>query len=75
MFHVSVYLCVFSLDTVCGPPVDVVFVLDSSSSVGAQNFDSIKEYADILMYSMHPDTCDVNIGAMKYSSAAMIQFR
>ena len=61
--------------TECGPRTDVVFILDSSTSVGSVNFDSIKTYAEMLMRNMNPDSCDVHIGAMKYSSAAMIQFR
>jgi hypothetical protein len=55
--------------------VDVVFILDSSTSVGSENFNSIKMYAEMLVRQMNPESCDVNIGAMKYSSAAMIQFR
>ncbi|KAK7502428.1 hypothetical protein BaRGS_00006381, partial [Batillaria attramentaria] len=59
----------------CGPKTDVVFILDSSTSVGTETFNRIKMYAEILMRSMNVDYCDVSIGAMKYSSAAMIQFR
>ncbi|XP_025106489.1 collagen alpha-3(VI) chain-like isoform X11 [Pomacea canaliculata] len=59
----------------CGPKTDVVFILDSSSTVGWETFNRIKMYAEILMRSMNVDSCDINVGAMKYSSAAMIQFR
>ena len=70
LFHTNICFV-----TECGPKVDVVFILDSSTSVGRDNFANIKTYADMLMREMNPESCDVNIGAMKYSSAAMIQFR
>ena len=57
----------------CGEPADVVIVLDSSSTVGEYNFGRLKEYAEHLVREMNKDSCDINLGFMKYSSAAMPQ--
>ena len=57
----------------CGEPADVVIVLDSSSTVGEYNFGRLKEYAEHLVREMNKDACDINLGFMKYSSAAMPQ--
>lgn len=58
----------------CGEAADVVLILDSSTSVGSQNFAAIKSYAQRLVTDMEVLNCGINIGVMKYSSAAMIQF-
>uniref|UniRef100_A0A0B7BC59 Uncharacterized protein n=1 Tax=Arion vulgaris TaxID=1028688 RepID=A0A0B7BC59_9EUPU len=58
----------------CGPPADVVFILDSSSSIGAENFDNIKIYAQTLVRQMNILSCDIHVGVIKYSSSSMIQF-
>ncbi|CAG5124868.1 unnamed protein product [Candidula unifasciata] len=60
-------------EKLCGPPADVVLILDSSSSVGASNFDAIKSYAQMLVREMNIQSCSINIGIIKYSSAAMVQ--
>ncbi|XP_052813421.1 uncharacterized protein LOC128240703 isoform X11 [Mya arenaria] len=57
----------------CGEPSDVVIVLDSSNTVGEYNFGRLKEYSEHLVREMNKDSCDVNIGFMKYSSNAMVQ--
>lgn len=57
----------------CGEPADVVIVLDSSTTVGEYNFGRLKEYAEHLVREMNKDACDINLGFMKYSSAAMTQ--
>ncbi|XP_052234869.1 uncharacterized protein LOC127847186 [Dreissena polymorpha] len=57
----------------CGEPSDVVIVLDSSNTVGQYNFGRLKEYAQHLVRQMNKDSCDINIGFMKYSSNAMVQ--
>ena len=59
----------------CGEPADVVVVLDSSTSVGEYNFGRLKEYAEHLVREMNKDSCDVNLGFLKYSSNAMVQVR
>lgn len=51
----------------------MVIVLDSSSTVGEYNFGRLKEYAEHLVREMNKDACDINLGFMKYSSAAMTQ--
>ena len=57
----------------CGDASDVVVVLDSSTSVGEYNFGRLKEYAEHLIREMNKDSCDINLGFLKYSSNAMVQ--
>ena len=64
----------FLLFPACGPAADVVLMLDSSSSVGSVTFDRIKVYAQRMVSEMDTLSCGINIGVMKYSSAAMVQF-
>ena len=59
----------------CGPACDVVLVLDTSTSVGLSTFDLIKRSACSLVSALSIDSCDVTVGAVKFSSAAMIQFK
>lgn len=58
----------------CGPSSDVVIILDSSASVGPSIFQSLKIYAQRMIDEMHIEDCAINVGVIKYSSAAMIQF-
>ncbi|KAL5006010.1 hypothetical protein ScPMuIL_017168 [Solemya velum] len=58
----------------CGEAADVVFVLDSSSGVGTENFGRMKTYAEHLIREMNMEACNIHVGVMKYSSAPMIQF-
>ncbi|XP_041374199.1 uncharacterized protein LOC121387240 [Gigantopelta aegis] len=58
----------------CGGPADVVMILDSSNSIGPERFTRIKMYAETLVREMNIEACDIRVGVMKYSSAAMIQF-
>ena len=50
----------------CGPPADVVLVLDSSTSIGSYTFDAIKTYAATMAADMSAATCDVHLAVMKY---------
>ncbi|CAG5136835.1 unnamed protein product, partial [Candidula unifasciata] len=61
-------------DKSCGPPADVVLILDSSTSIGSAQFSAIKGYAQTLVSEMNVETCNIHVGVIKYSSAAMIQF-
>lgn len=58
----------------CGPPADVVLILDSSTSVGPTTFEDIKKYAQAMISELNIMTCNIQVGVIKYSSAAMIQF-
>lgn len=58
----------------CGSAADVVFILDSSTSVGPSGFQQIQMYAQQILAQMNMDACDINVGALKYSSSAMVQF-
>lgn len=58
----------------CGQSADVVFMLDSSTSIGQPTFQRIKTYAEELVRKMNIESCDIQVGVMKYSSASMVQF-
>ncbi|XP_021375359.1 uncharacterized protein LOC110464458 isoform X7 [Mizuhopecten yessoensis] len=58
----------------CGQPADVVFMLDSSTSIGQSTFQRMKTYAEELVRKMNVESCDIQVGVMKYSSASMVQF-
>lgn len=58
----------------CGEPADVVFVLDSSNTVGRETFRRMKSYAEQLVSEMDVEVCDIRVGVMKYSSRSMVQF-
>uniref|UniRef100_A0A0B7ART5 Collagen alpha-3(VI) chain n=2 Tax=Arion vulgaris TaxID=1028688 RepID=A0A0B7ART5_9EUPU len=58
----------------CGPAADVVLILDSSTSIGSHNFAIIKGYAQKMVSEMNVHNCNIQIGVIKYSSSAMIQF-
>ena len=59
----------------CGDPADVVFVMDSSTTVGNETFARMRNYVGYLIQEMNTQECDIRIGVMKYSSAPMIQFQ
>ncbi|XP_033728441.1 uncharacterized protein LOC117317678 isoform X2 [Pecten maximus] len=58
----------------CGQSADVVFMLDSSTSIGQSTFQRMKTYAEELVRKMNIESCDIQVGVMKYSSASMVQF-
>lgn len=48
--------------------------MDSSDGIGEHTFRRIKGYVDYLVREMNIEECDIRVGAMKYSSAPMVQF-
>ncbi|KAL3854733.1 hypothetical protein ACJMK2_013983 [Sinanodonta woodiana] len=58
----------------CSEPADVVFILDSSNTVGESSFQRMKDYVGSLIMEMNVEACNINVGLMKYSSAPMIQW-
>ena len=51
-----------------------MFILDSSNTIGENTFGRMKQYTQQLVDEINVENCDVRVGLMKYSSAAMIQF-
>ncbi|KAK3083543.1 hypothetical protein FSP39_025167 [Pinctada imbricata] len=59
----------------CGDAADVVFVLDSSTTVGRETFERMRRYTSYLIREMDAEECNIRIGVLKYSSAPMVQFQ
>ena len=57
--HICVFQCVYSICTICAPPpacrtagpVDLVFLLDESWSVGESSFSRVKDFISSVMTS------------------------
>ena len=60
---------------VCGlSKVDVVIILDSSTSVSEENFQKMRNFAKDLVEKADVDSGSVRFGAVKYSTKEDIQF-
>jgi Mg-chelatase subunit ChlD len=59
---------------VCSEKVDLVFVLDSSTSVGQSNFDKMKDFLKTFLHSAAIDSGDVRVGILSYSTTVTIEF-
>ena len=59
----------------CGlSKVDVVIILDSSTSVSEENFQKMRNFAKDLVEKADVDSGSVRFGAVKYSTKEEIQF-
>ena len=52
----------------CSSPVDLIFMLDASSSVGEAAFQSMLRFVVSLVQDMHIDTGHVRVGVMSFST-------
>lgn len=57
-----------------GARIDLVFVLDASTSVTEENFDLMKEFIKDFLYKADIDRGVVRVGVMIYSTEAYVQF-
>ncbi|CAG5124866.1 unnamed protein product, partial [Candidula unifasciata] len=57
-----------------GARIDLVFVLDASTSVTAENFDLIKDFIKVFLYEAEIDGGTVRVGLLIYSTDVHIQF-
>lgn len=53
---------------------DIVFLVDSSSSVGPENFQKVKNFIDTLVSSLNVGTDHVRIGLAQYSDDPYVEF-
>ncbi|XP_066485256.1 collagen alpha-4(VI) chain-like [Tiliqua scincoides] len=53
---------------------DIVFLVDSSSSVGPENFQKVKNFIDTLVSSLNIGSNHVRIGLAQYSDAPYVEF-
>ncbi|XP_071148584.1 matrilin-3-like [Mytilus edulis] len=54
--------------------VDMVIILDSSTSVGIANFDKMKDFCKDLLRNADLDSGNVRVGMLSYSTAVRVEF-
>ena len=59
----------------CFPKVDLVFILDSSSSVGGENYDKMKDFVKKFLHSAYIDNGEVRVGLLTYSTTVKVEFQ
>jgi len=63
-----------NVKTGCQEKLDLVFALDSSGSVGEENFERFKSFVKSFLDDVDVESCQYRIGFMKYGSNALVQF-
>jgi collagen type VI alpha len=58
----------------CNAKADIVFILDSSSSVGVPNFRKVLEFVVGMLYSSNINGGDVRVGVMTFSTEVFVSF-
>ena len=79
MFSVSVlftseWLCPYSVGGCANAKSDIIFILDSSTSVSAPNFQKMLDFIVDFVSAADIDSGNVRIGAVLYSTDVKIQF-
>ncbi|XP_065931360.1 collagen alpha-4(VI) chain-like isoform X3 [Magallana gigas] len=59
----------------CFAQVDVVFLLDSSTSVGNDNYDKMKSFVTKFLHYANIDNGDVRVGLLSYSTRVTVEFK
>lgn len=54
--------------------MDLVFILDSSTSVGQDNYDKMKQFVKKFLHSANIDGGEVRVGVVSYSSRVTVEF-
>ena len=73
-FFLSEWLCPYSLGGCANAESDIIFILDSSTSVRAPNFQKMLDFIVEFVSAADIDSGNVRIGAVLYSTAVKIQF-
>ncbi|XP_056013502.1 cartilage matrix protein-like isoform X2 [Ostrea edulis] len=59
----------------CSAQVDLIFALDSSTSVGNDNYDKMKDFVKKFLHSANIDGGEVRVGLVSYSSLVTVEFQ
>ena len=59
----------------CFAKVDLVFILDSSTSVGNNNYDKMKDFVKKFLHSANIDNGEVRVGLLSYSTTVKVEFQ
>ncbi len=51
-----------------------MFILDSSGSIGEQNFNKFKSFLREVLNQIDMQSCDYRFGALKFGSNAFVQY-
>ena len=65
----------FSIIDPCFAKVDLVFILDSSTSVGNDNYDKMKDFVKKFLHSANIDNGEVRVGLLSYSTNVKVEFQ
>ena len=55
--------------------MDVVFIVDSSGSIGQNNFDKVKAWLSALISTLDVDSGSVRVGLVTFSTDVTIRFQ
>ncbi|CAH1254029.1 COL6A3 [Branchiostoma lanceolatum] len=58
----------------CGNPIDIIFLLDGSSSVGSSNFNKMKDFVKKTVKGYLIGPSNTQVGVMQYSSSVRQEF-
>jgi len=72
MYRLIIFVSFIAQPVKC--PVDIVFVLDESGSVGSDNFDLMKSFVSQLVGRFDIDSGNTRVGLVTYSSSVIAQF-
>nr|KAG5689527.1 hypothetical protein BaRGS_008902 [Batillaria attramentaria] len=61
---------VYKYQYTCSDVADIVFVLDSSGSIGSYNFQTLKHFVQQLVGSFHIGKSNVRVGVLRFDSNA-----
>ncbi|XP_013094955.2 uncharacterized protein LOC106078595 isoform X1 [Biomphalaria glabrata] len=57
-----------TIDKRCDVPADVVFIMDSSDSIKAEEWEQEKKFVSVLIDSLHVDRHAIHVGVIVYST-------
>ena len=71
--HLDRYLSLELLHAVCRVNTDVMFVLDSSGSIGTHNYQTVRDYAYNFTEGLLNGNSDSRVGVILYSTTASVE--
>ena len=67
-------MTIFSTAQTCGTKADIVFMLDSSGSVGSSNFQLLLGFVNSLVKDWNVDQNNIRVGVEKFASRPYTEF-